>query len=66
MKTTRTALRFHTKGGLPFDVPAGSRLDPVSGEPGTYWVHPSALPARSIERHDATYYGLRVKEEDAQ
>lgn len=71
MKTKRD-IPFATRGGLPFTIPAGSPVEPVhhAGDlnpiPGRYWVKPAAFPKHSIERHDATYYGVEVTEEDVE
>jgi hypothetical protein len=59
---TRKELTFRTQGGMPFKVAAGTPVEAIAAEPGWFWVKPEALPANSIERHDATYYGLRVFE----
>lgn len=37
--------------------PAGTR---VTNEGGVYYIAPSACEARSLERHDLTYYGCQV------
>ena len=60
---TSKDLEFRTRGGLPFTVPAGAALE--ENVNGWLWVSPSALPATSIQRHDATHYGLRVSWENA-
>ncbi len=49
----------HTYGhGGTVEVPAGALVDHAYDE--TFWVSPLAFPRGSIERHDATYYGIRV------
>lgn len=60
-----------TRGGLRFTIPVGSAVrlrqwtDASTGLTGhAYEVEPSALPLESIERHDATYYGVSVRFED--
>ena len=69
---TRYDIRARTRGGLSFIIPAGSPVEPVhdpknlSPLQGKYWVKPSALPKNSIERHDATYYGVEVRAEDVE
>lgn len=64
-RTTRVVAN-HTQGGLSFDVPAGARVtlwaitDGMGHMREVWEVEPSALPVNSIERHDATYYGVEV------
>lgn len=68
MKRTKHAIHYMPAGHPAVDVPAGSPVEP--GKPGPqdrepfYWVSPSVWPRGSIERHDATYYGVRVTESD--
>ena len=45
--------------GLSIFLPKGSKVEKVNGE---YWLAPSNFTG--IDRHDATYYGFRVKEAD--
>lgn len=53
--------------GGTVEVPAGARIErPVSGEPGVFWVDPSLFPKGSLERHDATYYGIRVPRDNVE
>lgn len=39
-------------------IPAGTRVVKQEGE---YFIPASHFPINSMERHDATYYGCRVK-----
>lgn len=60
--------RTMTQGGLRFLVPRGSKVIYRSwshgGVIGSQWeVDPSVFDRDSIERHDATYYGVSVPEE---
>jgi hypothetical protein len=66
MKTTRD-IQATTRGGLPFTIPAGSPVELIPagkmqgrGPGPLYWVRPEAFRRDSIERHDATYYGIEV------
>jgi hypothetical protein len=57
-------------GRYPIDVPAGARTEPDAFDKSFRWVCPSTFPRDSLERHDATYRGIRVplsniKETDA-
>jgi hypothetical protein len=48
-------------------IPAGVRVKEIPGEAGMYWVDDLTwLPKNSIQLHDATYYGIRLKEEDVE
>lgn len=66
MRRTKRDLPYATQGGLRFTIPAGSLVEPAVGQPGVYWVTPAAFPRNSIERHDATYYGVSVAESDTE
>lgn len=65
-KTFSTAAPFKYDFGAgamnnTVDVPAGVRCVPIDGEPGQFWVADlSFLSANGIDRHDATYRGIRV------
>lgn len=49
----------HTYGhGGSVVVPAGADVQHAHGD--TFWVSPLTFPRYSIERHDATHYGIRV------
>ncbi len=63
---TNKDLMHATRGGLAFSTPKGSRVEPVPNEPGVYWVSPYTYARDSIERHDATYYGIRVRASDVE
>ncbi len=63
MRETKQPIAMQTRGGIPFTVPEGTLVKEIRYQPGWYWVDPSAFPKDSIERHDATYYGLRVSHE---
>lgn len=55
----RRAFTYRFGHGGTIDVPAGARLLTNHWD-GGYWVDPSTYPAGSIERHDASHYGVRV------
>lgn len=61
MKTTKE-LQFKTQGGMPFTVRQGAKVEIHHN--GTFYISPNELPANSIEKHDATYYGLQVDSSD--
>lgn len=67
---TKQDIRTYTRGGLPFTIPKGSPVEPAKLGPTEtaprYWVVPSVFPKDSIERHDATYYGVDVCAEDVE
>jgi hypothetical protein len=62
---TNKPLRFQTQGGLPVEVEVGApvREEHPLGVPILY-VDPAYFAPWSIERHDATYYGFRVRGDD--
>lgn len=62
-KRTKREIKFKC-GNMVHTVPTGSPVEPIKGEPGKYWVIPSAFPRNTIAHHDATYYGCRVDETD--
>jgi len=66
MKVTKRDLKFETKGGIPFTVPAGTPVEPAHQWKleDLFYVKPEAFPKDSIERHDATFYGLLVQAAD--
>jgi len=68
MKTKRD-ISSATRGGLKFTIPAGSPVEPAKLSPDgvqRYWVKPFVFERNSIERHDATYYGVEVSAEDVE
>lgn len=67
---TKRPLTSATRGGIRFNIPKGAavtpaKLGPTETQP-RYWVRPQTFPAGSIERHDATYYGVSVGPEDVE
>ena len=55
------------KGGLqyPITIPAGTHC--TVADHGQYFVDDlSFLPANSIQKHDATYYGIRLNAEQVE
>jgi hypothetical protein len=67
---TKHPIAARTVGGLSFVIPAGSpvhpaRLGPTETAP-RFWVSPAVFPRNSIERHDATYYGVSVTAADVE
>ena len=44
-------------------VPAGLRCEPIEGEPGKFWVV-DLSPFNAWDRHDASYYGIRLEAAD--
>jgi hypothetical protein len=67
---TKRAIETTTRAGLPFTIPAGARVEPAKLGPTEYrpryWVKPATFPAGSIERHDATFYGVSVSADDVE
>lgn len=59
-RRVREAFTYRFSNGASADIPAGARLQRNPFEPGCYWVDPTTFPARSLERHDADHYGIRV------
>jgi hypothetical protein len=47
-------------GRYPIHVPAGARTEADPFDKAFRWVAPSTFPRGSLERHDATYRGIRV------
>lgn len=67
-KVTKELKGFRFKGGsshgYTIDIPAGLLVKPA--DHGQYFLDELPLdlfPVNSFERHDATYYGVRLNEE---
>lgn len=50
-------------GSYETNVPEGTRVEPITDEPGFYWVAEFGK-LEPFARHDAEHYGIRIKEED--
>lgn len=74
MKTKRDIVIADWRGHGPLTIPSGTRVSGViseprhHGQPEQCFVEDFArlLPAKSIELHDATYYGIRVDVADCE
>jgi len=66
MFTTKRELKFKTRGGIPFAVPAGTKVEKNEKCWTGFYISPSVFEPYSIEHHDATYYGLAVMADDVQ
>lgn len=69
MKVTKELKVWRFRGGAPIDyvvdIAAGLRVRPILGEKGKYWLDElpfDQFPEFSFQRHDATYYGIRLSE----
>ena len=59
MKTTKTEFTWRHGCHMETVIPAGAPV--LEDAEGNLWVASYHFPPNSIERHDATYYGCRVK-----
>lgn len=59
MKVVREAFTC-MMGRYPINVPEGARTEADAFDKAFRWVAPSTFPSGSLERHDATYRGIRV------
>lgn len=63
---------FEVAGGTvvhTVNLPAGLKVRPIKGRAGEYWIDefpPKIFPKGSMILHDATHYGIVVKEEDVE
>lgn len=58
--TVKEPFRYTFSHGGWVDVPAGAHTQVIENDPGQRWVDPATFPGGSLERHDATHYGVRV------
>ncbi len=64
LRTNRT-LTFK-RNRSEYEAPKGAEVEPVTDEPGVYWIKPETFEVGSMAHHHATYYGFRVKAVDVE
>lgn len=65
MPTVKNPFNYRFSNGNHVRVPAGAKVAPIPGEPGRFWVDPGTFTS-SLDRHDATYYGVRVEADNVE
>lgn len=59
MKTNKLLYWKCSQSAIPIEIPNGAILEQIGG---VFYISPSNFKSGSIEKHDATYYGIKLED----